>query len=1102
MADIRSSSPAGDGCPDEFALREFTLGNLSHDSLEAIGAHLAECSRCEQALASMAAADDPVTSSLRVPRGPELASPAAEREIVQCVAELVDEVLAQSSEPSEFRRALAAKTSGDAIAAEAFIAAITANGLLSADELAAIALELPLSTRQSAFEIAEALVARDKLTAYQAAVLYERRPTPLVLGEYTILKPIGAGGMGQVFKACHRRMDRMVAIKLLASSIVDSPEAVRRFEREVRAAAKLSHPNIVTAHDAGQQQNSHFLVMEFVDGLDLSSLVKQRGPLSVPQAVDCIRQAACGLAFAHAKGIVHRDVKPGNLLIDRDGTVKVLDMGLARIDSAGDNLTGTEQVMGTVDYMSPEQAMNTHAADARADIYALGCTLWYLLTGTRLYDGDSAIQRVMQHATAPIPSLAGKRNDVPAQLDQLFGRLIAKRPDERMQTMAEVIAALDALHVPQERLAIDDASSDSATDPAMTRTATLLAADIQTDPKTESVLSKPPTTAAHGGRGKPPSRKVIAAGAAGLFTLLLGVIVVIRNKHGDEVARVEVPDGRSVEVFPLPAAAEGPGIRVQSTASDSSPQPSPQERENNAMTTADPVSSATRDDFNADVLWLGDGNVSRWEPDGKSAWDKMTGTRKMVRAARSGATITTLRANLREYSIWRPRVVVVQIGTNETGTASETARDFEQLVADVGTIFPRSAIVLTSVIPRGSMTLENLKPVNGDIRRLADDRRIFFVNLDPVFFDATGFKRPEVNDGGKVLPLGYERWGEAMEPLLTQLLVATQSTPLASPRGAPPLAIAPFEAAQARAHQEAWAAHFGTTVETTNSVGAKMILIPPGQFLMGSTDEQVAAAQTLPDQTMLSQAALDKILNAERPQHRVVITRPWLMGATEVTIGQFRQFVAARKYVTEAEQYGFANSGEKALSDKIKESDRGLSWRAPGYAITDDMPVTQISWNDAVAFCNWLSDQEKLHRFYYIDPTDGVKVSPSGTGYRLPTEAEWEYACRAGTTTQYSFGDDSAQLEQYGWIKLKGSHSPHPVGTKMPNAFGLHDVHGNVDEWCQEFFDATWYEKNESTDPTGPIRAVTGNARVTRGGAWNENAWKCRSAYRYQNPPS
>ncbi len=253
-----------------------------------------------------------------------------------------------------------------------------------------------------------------------------------------------------MFKAQHRRMNRVVALKVLPRAALQSPGRIARFYQEATAAARLSHPNIVAAYDADEHAGHHYLVMEYVDGRDLSALVKEHGPLPIPVAVHCVLEAAEALEYAHRHGVVHRDVKPSNLLLAKDGSVKLLDLGVARVTAFDDpfgaapaeRLTQTGQVMGTVDYMAPEQAEDMRVADHRADIYALGCTLFRLLTGQPPYVRDTVVQVILAHREQPIPSIRAARPEVSKAIDGVFRKAVAKRPEERYQSVSELIAAL------------------------------------------------------------------------------------------------------------------------------------------------------------------------------------------------------------------------------------------------------------------------------------------------------------------------------------------------------------------------------------------------------------------------------------------------------------------------------------------------------------------------------------------------------------------------------------------------------------------------------------------------------------------------------------
>ena len=271
-----------------------------------------------------------------------------------------------------------------------------------------------------------------------------------VLGDYELIGKIGAGGMGQVFKARHRRMKRIVALKMLPDSLAESKELIQRFQREVEAAAQLDHPNIVTAYDAGEDSGVHFLVMQYIEGDDLSTLIQENGPFSPQEAVKLTIQVAKGLKYAHAKGVVHRDIKPANLLLDSAGTLKILDMGLARFENSLESENRTEltqagAMMGTADYLPPEQALDSRRADNRSDIYSLGCTLYHMLTGSAVYKSDTLMQTIMAHRDLPIPQVTESVQGLPSEFDELINTSLAKNPAERFQTMDEMIPQLEAL---------------------------------------------------------------------------------------------------------------------------------------------------------------------------------------------------------------------------------------------------------------------------------------------------------------------------------------------------------------------------------------------------------------------------------------------------------------------------------------------------------------------------------------------------------------------------------------------------------------------------------------------------------------------------------
>jgi WD40 repeat protein/tRNA A-37 threonylcarbamoyl transferase component Bud32 len=370
--------------------------------------------------------------------------------------------------------------------------------------------------------LARELVRYGWLTAYQAEQLLRGDGRGLTLGSYVLLDKLGEGGMGAVFKARHSKLGRAVALKVIRKERLGSEAAVKRFRREIRAAAQLDHPNVVLAYDADEDGGTHFFAMELVEGTDLARLVKQRGPLPVREACDYVRQAALGLQHAFERGLVHRDVKPANLLLTAAGVVKLLDLGLARLEvpeggESSSTLTQEGTAMGTPDYMAPEQALRAHEADIRADLYALGGTLFSLLTGRVPFAGGSATEKLLRRQVEAAPDVRARRPDVPEPVAAVVAKLLARRPEERYQTPAELAFALaDVFRArPAAPPAGGTAAERTLADPADNPFANI---DVPTGDRTAAL----PAVGPRRGARRP---LVLAAAVSGL--LLAGVLAAV-----------------------------------------------------------------------------------------------------------------------------------------------------------------------------------------------------------------------------------------------------------------------------------------------------------------------------------------------------------------------------------------------------------------------------------------------------------------------------------------------------------------------------------------------------------------------------------------------
>ncbi|MCL4206273.1 MAG: protein kinase [Pirellulaceae bacterium] len=489
-------------CPSRQQLNEFLVGTLPPDDADTISAHLESCTTCQESLQTLDDGQDSLIGLLRqpAPRDEYAAEPARGR--------LVD-------------------------AAKGLLAATAAGGGRTTT-----------------------VVPDDQTIAATTD-----------LGEYELFEKLGQGGMGAVYKARQKKLKRIVAIKLLPKERLADPKAVARFEREMEAVGAVDHPNIVRAMYAGEHDGTPYLAIEYVDGWSLTEVVTTLKTLPIADACELMRQAAIGLQHAHEKRLVHRDIKPSNLMLTREGTVKVLDLGLALLHtpaSRGAEMTAAGSMMGTADYVAPEQVTDSHTVDIRADIYSLGCTLYKLLSGRAPFVGPeykNDLIKIMAHVQKTPPPIAQLRSDIPADLVAVLERMMAKDPAERYATPAEVAAALApfAAGADLRRLAsatlhsIDPAASpdapsrhtDNASGSPVTDTATSHPPVAQ--PVTASATAQPRSAA---DRRWPPRTIAIglAAVAASFLIVALGVIVLrIRDQAGRETV-ITLPDDSHIVV--------------------------------------------------------------------------------------------------------------------------------------------------------------------------------------------------------------------------------------------------------------------------------------------------------------------------------------------------------------------------------------------------------------------------------------------------------------------------------------------------------------------------------------------------------------------------
>lgn len=536
-------------CPSKEALLGYHTGSVPEDVAQAIAAHLTTCRECEQTAQSLEAVPDPLVIALRE-QPPEDILPGESD-----IQEVLEKLRRGGEEPGDI-----APASGGSLPS------------MSSSDL--------VGDNTPSRNIPPAGGENTSTTSWPRLAT--------TLGDYELLKKLGQGGMGAVYMARHVKLKRVVALKVLLKNRLGNPEALARFEREMEAVGRLDHPHIVRAMDAREVGGIHFLVMEYVDGLDLAKVVRRVGPLSIADACEVVRQAALGLQCADENSLVHRDIKPSNLMLTSEGQVKVMDLGLAQIhrsETLDGDVTSLDQVMGTPDYISPEQAVQSHGVDIRTDIYSLGCTLYYLLVGRPPYDGpeyDTPMKKVAAHIYREIPRIEGVRRGVSKPVAAILEQMLCKEPGMRLATPTALIAALSPycggsnlialLHEARRKGLTEherQASTVSMADLHASVEVRIKAAEQPKSPVSELRVQQgrgapaevePPSPLGRPGFRfkKPPAKYWVPAALAG-FLILLGIVLFISTGKGqirialnDPKAQVDVKvDGRKIEIAGL-----------------------------------------------------------------------------------------------------------------------------------------------------------------------------------------------------------------------------------------------------------------------------------------------------------------------------------------------------------------------------------------------------------------------------------------------------------------------------------------------------------------------------------------------------------------------
>jgi serine/threonine protein kinase/formylglycine-generating enzyme required for sulfatase activity len=895
------------------------------------------------------------------------------------------------------------------------------------------------------------------------------------LGHYEILKVLGQGGFGIVFKAFDEKLHRHVAIKVMNPQMAATSPPRKRFLREARSAAAIRNENIVAVHSV-EEEPLPYLVMEFIDGNTLQDKLNENGPLEVTEILYLGQQIAGGLAAAHALGLIHRDIKPGNILIEGavEQKVKITDFGLARAaDDA--SLTRSGVISGTPMYMAPEQATG-QALDQRTDLFSLGSVLYQMACGRPPFRAPSTVavlRRVTEDTARPLQEIVP---ELPDWLVTIVNKLLEKKPEDRFQSAKEVADLLgkcrtelqlngvvSSIPLPQSsHLAPQDEPSSAAHSSTDRRS--------PNQPSSQPAIAQPSAAPQGSSRRSETDRLKLSWT---LYGILLGIMVLLPILFGKQI-------GSYVNAWIWPAIPALPGTAVAGglefdgkddfVSIDAVDWSYPQ-------FTIEAFVTSAPDSDNGTIVQLGSGGdklewMSLYDDQQADPGKRLSGAAIQGKTPFAN-TSARLTAGVRQHRVLVFDGRYMHYYVNGIWQAKRFAEAHEGLMWKMKNLriacdgserrFFQGRIDQIR-ISRVARYDNNFAPITSVT---SDDSTLALYNFDEgtgeVLKDASGNGHDGKIVGAKWVKSKSEDLtsrSDSPAPAISNLRsqMSNSSTGWHGwPADAPPPAIAPFNAEQAKHHQEAWAKYLDVPVDYTNSIGMKFVLVPPGEFMMGSSPEEIAQA--------LGSAGDDKLwqetINSEGPRHKVVLTKATYIGVHEVTQGQFEQVMGRNP----------SRFGPMGVSkDVIADLD------------TSNFPVEKVSWDEATRFCMELSEVQSL---------------AEDKAYRLLKDAEWEFACRAGTTTEYWIGENEQERLQTAWLYENSSERTHAVGELKENPFGLYDVHGNVWEWVQDAWDPTFYGQLQGQLAVDPVKpSIAGAPHVTRGGCWSSSITSSRSTSR------